>query len=402
MERPIDIIVAGYFGIDIIPAIQHGAEKVGDLLSPGKIVNVGEATTAPGGAVPNTGLSLKKLGLNVELMGKVGDDRFGKALMDIVQAVDPGQRFRGLKVDASASTSYTIALCIPGIDRIFLTHAGASGSFCENDIDFELVKEARVFHLGYPPLMRSLYADGGQELLRILKHCKAMDVTTSIDMSLPDPDSESGAQDWLTILKRWGPHTDLLLPSIEESLYFLDREKFLRMRHALGPDECLLDHLTPDDIIPLAQALLDLGPAVVMIKCGYKGLYIATADKDRVARMGAGRPADVDGWAGRQLWHPVYQVKDIVAALGSGDCAIAGFLAGYLKGYSVEDCLRYGNAAGSRNVTVTDALSWNQGFDDLTERIRDWPSDSLDIALPGWRQEREMWMGPADNSFAGK
>lgn len=52
-----------------------------------------------------------------------------------------------------------------------------------------------------------------------------------------------------------------------------------------------------------------------MIKCGHRGLYIRTADQDRLEKMGAAKCADPENWANRELWFPVYQEEKFVGAL---------------------------------------------------------------------------------------
>ena len=52
----------------------------GELLSPGKLLEVGAADVHTGGSVANTGLAMKKLGADVSLMGKVGKDAFGNMI----------------------------------------------------------------------------------------------------------------------------------------------------------------------------------------------------------------------------------------------------------------------------------------------------------------------------------
>ena len=44
-----------------------------------------------------------------------------------------------------------------------------------------------------------------------------------------------------------------------------------------------------------------MGAAVAMVKCGHRGLYIRTADKDRLMKMGAAGCSDVENWANRGL-----------------------------------------------------------------------------------------------------
>ena len=82
----IEAIVAGHICLDIIPhfPVDAGAELAA-YLSPGRLSEVGAATLSTGGAVSNTGLNLKRLGVDTRLMGKMGDDLFGAAILDIVR-----------------------------------------------------------------------------------------------------------------------------------------------------------------------------------------------------------------------------------------------------------------------------------------------------------------------------
>jgi sugar/nucleoside kinase (ribokinase family) len=186
-----------------------------------------------------------------------------------------------------------------------------------------------------------------------------------------------------------------MVPSAEEILYFLHKETFLEKKAKLGPKESVLDHMTVKEISMLGSDLLKMSSGVAMVKCGHRGLYVRTGDKDRLKKFGAAGCKDLDNWANRELWFPVYQEEKFVGALGSGDSAIAGFLSAFVRGLSIESCLRYANAAGSMNVTVPDGLTWNKGFDDLTRRIKaGWKTKDLKIDEKGWKKEREFWVGP--------
>ena len=241
-----------------------------------------------------------------------------------------------------------------------------------------------------PAWMAKLYEDTGSELTRILKKAKELGTTTALDMSWPPVDA-----DWRAILEDWVPLSDIMVPSAEELFYFLHKDEFLKKKAKLGPKESPLDHITVKEIASLGSDLLKMGTAIAMVKCGHRGLYVRTAGKARLQKMGAAGCSDLDNWADRELWFPVYQEERFVGALGSGDSAIAGFLSAFVRNLSVESCLRYANAAGSMNVTVPDGLTWNKGFDDLTRRIQaGWKTKDLRIDEPGWKKEREFWVGP--------
>ncbi|HOO13996.1 MAG TPA: carbohydrate kinase family protein [Candidatus Marinimicrobia bacterium] len=394
-KKNLEIVAAGHTCLDLIPAftIEGEVEKMTDVLVPGKMINMGECVIAGGGPVTNAGVSIRRLGVKTELIGKVGNDDFGRLVLDWYEKNEG--HFKGIKMVDGESTSYTIAICIPGIDRFYLHHCGANDTFGYDDMDFDLVGRAKLMLFGYPPWMRKIYENTGAELTKILKKTKELGTTTALDLSLPDVDSYAGQVDWKAILTDWVPLSDIMVPSAEELFYFLYKDKFLEKRDKLGHKETILDQMTVKEISTMGRDLIRMGAAIAMIKCGSRGLYIYTAGQERLKKMGAAGCADLENWANRELWFPVYQEEKFVGALGSGDSAIAGFLSAFVWGHSIESCLRYANAAGSMNVTVPDGLSWNKGFDDLTRRIKaGWKTKEMKINEPGWKKEREFWVGP--------
>jgi len=393
-KKDLEIVAAGHTCLDLIPAftINDKVDKLTDVLVPGKMINMGECVVVGGGPVTNAGVSIRRLGVKTELIGKIGNDDFGK---QILQWYDESEgHFEGIKVVDGESTSYTIAICIPGIDRFYLHHTGANDTFSYEDMNFNIVGRSKMMLFGYPPWMAKLYENTGAELTKILKKTKELNTTTALDLSLPDVNSRAGQVDWLAILKNWVPLTDIMVPSAEELFYFLHKDKFLEKKAKLGPKETVLDHMTVKEVSDMAYEVLKMGAAIAMVKCGHRGLYVRTADKDRLSKLGAAGCNDLENWANRELWFPVYQEEKFVGALGSGDSAIAGFLSAFVKGNTIENCLRYANGAGSMNVTVPDGLSWNKGFEDLTRRIKNWKTKDLKIDEAGWKFEHGFWVGP--------
>jgi sugar/nucleoside kinase (ribokinase family) len=245
--------------------------------------------------------------------------------------------------------------------------------------------------------MKKLYSEGGAELTRILRKVKKLGATTVLDLSIPDVDGYGDSVNWRACVDAWIPLSDIMVPSAEEIFYFLDKKKFLKMKKEVGAHSTVLDHMSVDQVAGLADEMIGLGAGIAMVKCGHRGLYVRTAGAKRLGQLGAARCGSIANWAGRELWFPVYQEEKFVGALGSGDSAIAGFLAAFVRGHTLESCLRYANAAGSMNVTVPDGLSWNKGFADLTRRIkRGWKTKKMTVTEPGWRYKDQFWAGPND------
>lgn len=361
------VIVAGHICLDITPVFPAKKEKnMSELLKPGKLLNVGEADVHTGGSVANTGLAMKLLGADVSLMGKIGNDAFGTIVQEIAAKYDAAE---GLLVAQGEMTSYSIVIAVPGNDRIFLHNPGANNTFCAADIPKEQLEEAALFHFGYPPLMRKMFENDGEELLKIMKNAKEGGAATSLDFAAIDPDSDAGSANWERILQKVIPYVDFLVPSVEELCYMLDKERFFEwQQRANGMDVTeILD--IENDIKPLADKCMEFGAKVLLIKCGAPGMYYRTADKENLKKVGTRIELGIDQWANKEGFEYSYEPDQILSGTGAGDTSIAAFLTAMLDGYSLEGAVHLAAATGASCVAAYDALSGLKSFDELRARI---------------------------------
>lgn len=360
------IISAGHICLDITPVFpaNRSCSRIGDLLQPGKLIHTGEADVHTGGSVANTGLALKILGADVQLMGKTGNDAFGKMVQQIVEQYGGGK----LLVDEDASTSYTVVLAVPGIDRIFLHNPGANDTFCSSDIPEEDLKDAALFHFGYPSLMKSMYVNDGEELVNIFRRMKGKQIATSLDLAAVDPDSEAGKADWPLILKKVLPFVDFFVPSFDELCYILNRERFEELRET--GEDMTKDLDIEKEAGPLADKLFELGCKVVMIKCGTAGMYYRTAGSEVISQTGSRLDLNIDKWSDKSGIQPVFPADKVLSGTGAGDTSIAAFLAAVLNGEDPAMCAALAAAEGSCCVTAYDALSGLKTLSELKERIK--------------------------------
>lgn len=391
-EQP-QVVVAGHVCVDIIPNFGEAELPIEALLRPGHLTRVGPAVIATGGAVSNTGLALHRLGVRVRLMGKIGQDLFGEAILSVFRNHSPALA-EGMIVSPDEASSYTLVINPPGIDRIFIHCPGTNDTFGAADVPLDAVRPTRIFHFGYPTLMQRMHLDGGRELVQLMADVKAAGVVTSLDMSQPDPASTAGRADWVDILTRTLPHVDIFAPNLEETLYMLDRPRYIEMTAAGSA------HLPSGELLQTISArLLDMGAAIVALKLGDRGLYLRTsADRDRLAALAGLLPADLSGWVGREVYTPCFRVK-VLGTTGAGDCAYAGLLAGLLHGQGVESVLLSAAASGACSVERADATSGVPHWEDLQARLSaGWPHYPLALPLRGWRSNTEgtIWYGPND------
>jgi len=153
------VVVAGHICLDIIPVLAEEPD-----LRPGSLVEIGPAALSAGGPVGNVGLALHRLGVPVRLVGKIGADVFGRVLLDVIRRRDPALA-DGMLVASGETTSYSVVISPPGLDRTFLHCAGANHTFGAADVPVDALCGARILHFGYPPVMRRFYADGGVEYI---------------------------------------------------------------------------------------------------------------------------------------------------------------------------------------------------------------------------------------------
>ncbi|HEY6405840.1 MAG TPA: carbohydrate kinase family protein, partial [Ktedonobacteraceae bacterium] len=270
-----EVVVAGHICLDVFPTLVGSVQFM-----PGQTVEAGPAVFSTGGAVSNTGLALHKLGVKTQLMGKVGSDLFGQAILQIVETHGPGLS-EGMVIVPGEFSSYSVILSPPNADRMLIHAPGCNATFGAEDVRYDVLETVRHFHFGYPPLMERMYANNGLELATMFKRVKALGlsprVTTSLDLSMPDPNSAAGSTDWQSILSATLPYVDIFLPSAEEMLFMLKRPLFDQLA-ARSKGGRPLDHISPEVIAELGQTLLDMGARIVAIKAGERGLYLRTAN----------------------------------------------------------------------------------------------------------------------------
>ena len=233
-----------------------------------------------------------RLGLRTAFVGVVGDDPMGRFMLDALRA--RGVDVAGCRVDRDAPTGASVILT-SGSDRAILTAPGTMPLLRDEDIPEALVARARHVHVGSVFQLDALRP----RLAARLAAAHRAGLTTSADCNWDPRETWDGGL-W-EILR----DTDVFLPNAAEATRITGTT----------------------DVEAAARALVAAGPRVVAVKCGTDGA-IAVARDGTLTRV------------------PSLAV-DAVDTTGAGDSFDAGFVAGFLAGRPVLDCLALGVAAGS-------------------------------------------------------
>jgi sugar/nucleoside kinase (ribokinase family) len=368
-----DAVVAGHIALDMYP------ELAGPVAyEPGRLNVVGPALISAGGSVFNTGVALHRLGVPVRLVAKVGADLFGEAVLDTLAQL-PGDLSSEIVVSERDVTSYTIAISPPGVDRTFLHCPGANRSFRADDVSDRALAGARVFHFGYPPLMREMYAQDGAQLRALFERVQGLGPATSLDLCGVDPHSEAGRIDWERVLEKTMPFVDVFAPSIEELLFMVDRPAHRALQQSAGIAAFVDAALLAD----LGERMIGLGAAVAAIKLGDQGLYLRTAGAgERIGAFCERLGLSAEAWRDREVLAPCFEVPAVAGTTGSGDATIAGLLAALLRGEDPATAATSATAVGACSVEAVDPTSAVPAWSSVAARLAaGWPRRALAIEL---------------------
>lgn len=312
--------VAGHLCVDLIPQLSRAHDIV-----PGTLREVGTLRIQPGGCVANTGQSLAAFGAPVRLAADVGDDDLGRLVRGMLATSSAD--LSGMRAVAG-STSYSMVFDPPGSDRSFWHHLGTNAQFDGSRVDFS---ECELLHIGYPTALPRLYADDGACLLDLLGRARRGGLTTSVDLSTVDPESDAARVDWRRLLTAALPSVDVFTPSADD------------LAATLGPDAG-----GENAARTMGRVAIELGAAVVLLTDGPRGMHLLTADAGRFADAGGCLAGRTD-WAGQELYLPAEVVAG-ARTTGAGDAAAAGLIYGILAGSGPMAALRCAAAAALDRV----------------------------------------------------
>jgi ribokinase len=123
------IATIGDVNVDLIARI----DRMPDL---GKQVVTSDFQTHGGGCSANFSMQCARLGMDIQLFGKLGDDVFGRFVL--IELEDNRVDTRNVRL-TDRKTGVTVAM-VQGIERSFVTFRGENATYNINDIDLTKIK----------------------------------------------------------------------------------------------------------------------------------------------------------------------------------------------------------------------------------------------------------------------
>lgn len=302
--RPYDVIVAGELNIDLVLK----GDVVPEFGQVEKLVD--DMTLAAGGSACIFAASAAKMGLKVLYISRVGDDPFGRYLLEQMRAV--GVDVSRVVVDPHIKTGGTVILS-KGQDRAMLTYLGSIGEVRYEDLGPDWRTLARHLHVASPFLLTKLRPD----MPRMMREARQAGMTVSLDTNW-DPSEAWQVDDLLE-------HLDVLIPN-ENELMALAGER---------------------DLERAAQAMAARVPLLV-VKLGAEGaMALQGATRVRVPAL------------------PV----EALDTTGAGDTFDGGFLAGWLRGEALERSVQLGVVCGGLTTTLIGGFNGQPTWDEAVAHL---------------------------------
>jgi sugar/nucleoside kinase (ribokinase family) len=284
-----DVLCAG------IVVADHVSAPISHLPAAGELVLAEKLLLTIGGCAANVAVDLVKLGVSAAVVGRVGDDVFGRVVADMLRErqVDVSS----LVVTPGMDTSQTLIVNVRGEDRRFIHTFGANAAFRAADIPAERVAKCKVLYLGGYLVMDEVRP---ADLASLFAAARRAGARTVLDVVTPGPG------DYLPLLEPVLPEVDVFLPNDHEG-QLISREK---------------------DPWRQAECFHRLGARTAIVTMGDRGSVLVGQER---LRADCYRVPFVDG-------------------SGGGDAFAAGYIAGLLQGLDAAGCLRMASAVGASCV----------------------------------------------------
>ena len=250
--------------------------------------------TVSGGSVANSMVGISQLGNEVGFIGKVSNDEFGCKYEEGLKKENV--KYFYSKKNEELSTGTCLILVTPDSERTMCTFLGIAGKINENDIGSEVIKQSEIIFLeGY------LWDEG--EPKKAFE--KAIKIAKKSAMSLSDQFCvERHKAQFLSLVKN---KLDIVFANEQEITSLIDAKNF-------------------DEVINFSKQLDKL----IIITRGEKGAIAIN---------------------GKNIYESGIQKNlKILDLTGAGDLFAAGFLHGYIKNFTLNECLAKGTEMSARII----------------------------------------------------
>jgi len=302
----------------------------------------------PGGAESNVATHLARLGHRVAWFSAVGDDPFGRIIVD---------HLAGVGVDTShvvtvpgAPTGVYFKHVADGLSRMFYYRAGSAASTLGPWAAPRIAAvPARVIHLtGITPAL----SDGCADLTRGLMATRTGESLVSFDVNFRP--ALWPAADAAPVLREFADRADVVFVGLDEARDLWGAAEAADVRRILPRPRAIV---VKDGAIRATEfSVADSAAGLSEAGLSEAGLSEPGPDEARQSEAGqsaAGQSEAGQSEAARTSWHEPALPITVVEPIGAGDAFAAGWLSGWLRGFDPPRRLALGHRVAAQVLGTT-------------------------------------------------
>lgn len=311
-----------YEGADYMSITCKDNSKNYMIFESGEKIEVEEILYHTGGGSTNSAVSFRRLGFEVSCFCKIGSDNAGKSILDELkkEKVNTKNIITTKKYDSG--TSFIINSLQR--ERTIFAHRGSNGYVKENEVPFDLIKKSDQIYI------TSLSYNSSKLLPKIVKFARENNISVATN-----PGKSQLLQGTKTLIESLKHIDTFILNSTEAKQFMIALIKENKNYKKLFKSNKAIAQTNPANLLenPFAhenfyfsirkffKEILKIGPKIVVVTDGAKGVYVATENQI--------------------LFHPAIKTE-VVDTLGAGDSFGSCFVGCLLNGFTIEKSLKAG------------------------------------------------------------
>ena len=272
----------------------------------GSLDNVKGYDLAVAGAEFNVAVGAARLEHKVTYMTKLGDDPFGRLIVNVLKENNIGSEFVTFTKERPTGFMLKGRTSVGDPDIFYFRKNSAASTLSAADVEKIDLSQYTNIHL--TGILPALSESTKEATFALMQKAKAQGLFISFDPNLR-PQLWRSQEDMIETINRLASYADLVLPGENEGNILVGTK----------------------DAHTINEFYLKNGSSVCVTKCGSKGAYVST-DK--------GENYMVDG----------YTVKKVVDTVGAGDGFATGVITGLMEGLPLDKAVKRGTAIGAIQV----------------------------------------------------
>lgn len=325
------------------------------LLEDGKKIEVRRQTYVSGGGGTNTAISFQRQGFEVSLFCKIGNDAPGKMVLNELAA--HGIVTTHIKTSASHGTASSFVVPSLTGDRTIFAYRGANTTLLDEELPLAHIDKQDFIYI------TSLSEQSSTHLPKIASVAAKHQKTVAINPGMSQLKQGSIA------LRSALPHLHILILNLEEAKQFMvslvkdDTSLKATLQQQPADGNTLYDQLIHAENLYFSlrhffSQVMAMGPKIVAVTDGAKGVYVATPE---------------------HLYHHPPLAGKVVNTLGAGDAFGSGFVGTYQNTKDIAAAIRFGIANSASVVAHPDAKTGLLNHEALAKKAATIKEDQLTV-----------------------